>query len=277
MKLSNQWIAGFTDGEGCFNIQKIKRPPKGGERTDENENRKENIRHRFVICQDKKSVNVLYGIKEKLKCGSVHKAGGNMMAFDVSKKEHLENHIIPFFHNHTLKTSKRESFSVFVKSFSKDTSNHQVTGSRKTCISFSDSWFSGFVDAEGCFSVSLAKDYPRPQLVIGLQSKEEIFLVELQKFLKCGTLRTRKDGGIILQIVKSKDLEQYVFPKLQTKGGAVMLQTRKRISYQIFRQIVRIIREKRHHTVQGLEKIKKLKKRLSNFPKIESFSTNFHS
>lgn len=269
MKLSNGWIAGFTDGEGCFNIQKINPKPKEGE----NENRKENIRHRFVISQDKKSVNVLYGIKKKLKCGTVHKAGGNMMAFHVSKKEHLENIIIPFFHNHALKTSKRESFSAFVKSFSKHTYNHQITGE----LSFSDSWFSGFVDAEGCFSVSLVKDYPRPQLVIGLQSKEKQVLVELQKFLKCGTLRTRKDGAIILQIVSSKDLEQYVFPKLQTKGGAVLLQTRKRISYQIFRQVVCIIREKKHHTAQGLERIKKLKERLSKEQKIVTFSITNHS
>lgn len=277
MKLSNQWIAGFSDGKGCFNIQKIKGKTKEGERTDENKTLKEKICHRFVISQDKKSVNVLYGIKEKLKCGTVHKAGPNMMAFDVSKKDSLENTIIPFFHNHTLKTSKRESFSAFVKSFSKET----ITGSRDYIDSFdynfSDSWFSGFVDAEGCFSVSLVKDYPRPQLFIGLQSKETFFLVELQKFLKCGNLRNLKDGGVILQIVSSKDLERYVFPKLQTKGGAVMLQTRKRIIYQIFRQIVRIIREKKHHTLQGLEKIKKLRKRLSKELRIQTEPTTDYS
>ena len=34
-------------------------------------------------------------------------------------------------------------------------------------------WFCGIINAEGCFSVSLVKDYPRPQLVIGVQSKEK--------------------------------------------------------------------------------------------------------
>jgi len=81
----------------------------------------------------------------------------------------------------------------------------------------------------------------------------------LQKFLKCGTLNTRKDGAEILQIVSSKDYERYIFPKLQTKGGAVLLQSSKRISYMSFRKIVRLIIEKKHQTVQGLEKIKKYK------------------
>lgn len=262
MKLSNEWIAGFTDGEGCFNIQKVKRKiTKQGNRLDENEIPKQERCHRFVISQNKKSVSVLYGIKEKLKCGTVQRAGKNRMAFQVSKRDHLEKIIVPFFHNHTLKTAKGESFSAFRESLSGERLKDQIEGSKE--YNFSDSWFCGFVDAEGCFSVSLVKDYPRVRLLIGLQSRERLFLVELQKFLKCGTLRTRKDGTLILQIVSSKDLEQYVFPKLQTRGGAVMLQTRKRIKYQIFRRIVRIIREKNHHTVQGLGKILKLKDRLS--------------
>ena len=273
MKLSNEWIAGFSDGEGCFNIQKIKRKTTN-KTLQVVSNESTLLRHRFIISQDKKSVNVLYGIKEKLKCGTVHKAGDSMMAYQVSKKNHLENIIIPFFQKHTLKTAKREHFSAFVESFSRDYRfllRNQTTNN--SAYNFSDNWFRGFVDASGCFSVSLVKDYPRPQLVIGLQSKEKQVLVELQKFLKCVTLRTRKDGAIILQIVSSKDLERYIFPKLQTRGGAVMLQTRKRISYQIFRKIVDIIRDKNHHTVEGLKKIKHLKNRLSKESRVETECT----
>ena len=115
------------------------------------------------------------------------------------------------------------------------------------------------MDAQASFSVSLVKDYPRPQLLIGLQSKEKQLLAELQKFLKCGTFHKKKDGTEILQIVSSKDLERYIFPKLQTKGGAVLLQSSKRISYQNFRKIVRLIMEKKHKNVPGLEKIRKYK------------------
>lgn len=342
MQLTNEWISGFVDGEGCFNIQKIKRtkkitaayPLRGKESrvlfplqqplviedekpfkevlkssirhtkrrdkkslhsekitagvpscvSQEIQGEKTILRHRFIVSQDKRSGGVLYGLKRKFKCGTVHKAGGNMMAFQVSKSLHLEKIIIPFFQKYTLKTTKRESFRLFVESMKKY--NKVQTRSRDSISSvtllseeevlkssilkekeksscFSDNWLCGFIDAEGCFSVSLVKDYPRPQLLIGLQSKEKEMLVELQKFLKCGTLRTRKDGASILQVASSRDLERYIFPKLQRKGGAVLLQTSKRISYQKFRKIVRLIIEKKHHTIEGLEKIKKYKTTLN--------------
>lgn len=302
MQLTNEWISGFVDGEGCFNIQKINRKKKLSE--DKKYTKKNSLckyelfikvnnietpsvieervlRHRFIVSQDKRSIGVLYGLKRKFKCGTVHKGGGNMMAFQVSRTVHLENIIVPFFQKYPLLTKKGESFCSFVKSLKNyNEKNRIIENEKEKSIStidhkgdkkllsqprynFSDNWFRGFIDAEGCFFVSLVKDYPRPQLIIGLESKEKQMLVQLQKFLKCGTLRKRKDGAEILQIVSSKDLERYIFPKLQTKSGAVLLQTVKRISYQKFRKIVRLICEKKHQTIEGLEKIKKLKKSLN--------------
>ena len=279
MQLTNSWISGFVDGEGCFNIQKTEK--------------KNNTRHWFIVSQDKKSVSVLYGLKQHFKCGTVHKGGGNIVAFRVSNIAHLQTIIIPFFQKYTLKTLKQESFRLFVESlenYVKDKQKNHITKTHaENCISlekketvlknggakhsetfapplaynFSDGWFRGFVDAKGCFFVCLVKDYPRPQLIIGLQLKEKPLLVELQKFLKCGTLRKTKDSAFILQIVSSRDLERYIFPKLQTKGGAVLLQSSKRLSYQKFRKVVRLVVEKKHYTIEGLEKIKSLKNGLN--------------
>lgn len=280
MQLTKEWISGFVDGEGCFNIQKIKK--KTGLPI---------LRHRFIVNQDKRSVSVLYGLKQHFKCGTVHKAGGNMMAFQVSKITHLQTIIIPFFQKHTLKTLKLQSFRLFAESLAnyvKDNQKSQIMekgaenndmGKKENLddvlkdvekrqsetlappftYNLSDGWFRGFIDAEGCFSVSLVKDYLRPQLIIGLHSKEKPLLIELQKFLKCGSLRKIKDNAEILQIVSSRDLERYIFPKLQTKGGAVLLQTSKRLAYQKFRKIVRLVVEKKHYTIEGLDKIKVLK------------------
>ena len=287
MQLTNQWISGFVDGEGCFNIQKIKK-----------ETLTVILRHRFIVSQDKRSVSVLYGLKQHFKCGTVHKAGDNIMAFTVSNITHLITIVIPFFQKYTLKTSKVESFRLFVESlenYVKDKQKSHIiqkhglsSENSEFCIdmekkenfeyilknngakqsetftpfstyNFSDGWFRGFIDAQGCFFVYIVKDYPRVQLIISLQSKEKPLLVELQKFLKCGTLRKRKDNTEILQIVSSRDLERYIFPKLQTKGGAVLLQTLKRLSYQKFRKIVRLVVEKKQYTIEGLEKIKILK------------------
>ena len=288
MQLTNEWISGFVDGQGCFNIQKIKTKTSIVV-----------LRHRFIVSIDKRSVSVLYALKQSFKCGTVHKGKGNMMFFQVSKIAHLQTIIFPFFQKYTLKTFKSQDFRLFVESLENYVSSHQKmhiiekhTENTKFSIdmgkneildyiskndsakhsetfipaftyNFSDGWFRGFIDAEGCFFVSLVKDYPRPQLIIGVLSKDKPLLIELQKFLKCGTLRTGKDNTEILQIVSSLNLERYIFPKLQTKGGAVLLKTSNRLSYQKFRKIVRLVVEKKHYTIEGLEKIKILKNGLN--------------
>ena len=272
MQLTKQWVSGFVDGEGCFNIQKTKEKKSGVV-----------LRHRFIVSQDKRSVSVLYGLKNLFKCGTVHKGGKNIMSFQVSNTTHLQNIIVPFFQKYTLQTLKRESFCLFVESLesyvkstteknTEDQNNQKQHYKESVCskksfpplvYNLSDGWFRGFIDAEGCFFVSIVKDYPRVQLLIGLQSKEKPLLVEMQKFLKCGALRKRKDGAFVLQVANKTDLEGHIFPKLQTKGGAVLLRTSKRISYQKFRKIVRLMLEKKHYTVPGLEKIKLLKSGLN--------------
>ena len=252
MKLTNKWIAGFVDGKGSFHIQQLKLNlfTVNGESQRLNESLNRILRHRFIISQDKTSQNVLYGIKEKLGCGTVHRAGGNMMAFQVSRVDHLEDIIVPFFQKHPLQTRKRETFRVFRESLRAYKAKCQPVSDEKrdenSAYDLSDDWFRGFIDAEGCFSVSLVKDYPRPQLVIGLQSEENQLMAELQRFLGCGTLKLKRDNGLVLQVVSQKDLELIIFPKLQTRGGLVQLKTSKRISYQRFRKIVRLIREKEH-------------------------------
>ena len=74
MEIKESWITGFVDGDGCFHIQKTQ--PK--------------IRHKFIVSQHKRSVNTLYALKKKFKCGSVHKAGKNMTAFEVSDQKCLD-------------------------------------------------------------------------------------------------------------------------------------------------------------------------------------------
>lgn len=98
MELTDDWIIGFVDGDGCFKIVK----------TSSNEKR-----YCFVVSQDKRSVDVLYALKQKFGCGSVNKAGGNMREYRVTKKEELAKVILPFFERHPLKTEKWRDFRLF--------------------------------------------------------------------------------------------------------------------------------------------------------------------
>lgn len=253
MEITSNWITGFVDGDGCFNIQKIK-----------TKNNTTLITHRFIVSQDKGSVDVLYALKKKFKCGSVHKAGNNMMAFTVTDKKNIENNIIPFFKKYPLQTEKRKDFYKFVESVS-NLNDFSIQQEKNFSFSITDQWFAGFVDAEGCFYVSIVKNYPRPQLIIGVLEKERVLMQHLQHYLQCGNIRVRKDKFVIFQVNSIKDFETKIFPKLFTKTNRNLLKTIKRISFQKFRKIVLLIRDKKHLNLLGMEKILKHKLLINNY------------
>ena len=253
MDISNNWITGFVDGDGCFNIQKI-----------QGKNNEVYIRHRFIVSQDKRSVDVLYALKKIFKCGSVHKAGNNMMAFTVTDKESIENIIIPFFIKYPLQTEKRKDFYIFVESVTHSTSFYKLQ-QENFSFSINDQWFAGFIDAEGCFYVSIVKNYPRPQLMIGVSEKNKNVMVFLQQYLQCGHIRVRKDKFIIFTVSSSKDFNEKIFPKLVTKTNKHLLKTIKRVFFQKFRKIVLLILQKKHLNTIGMQSILKLKILINNY------------
>ena len=71
MQINNNWITGFVDGDVCFSMQKVQ--GKYGI----------NIRYRFLVGQNKRSVYVLYALKKRFKCGNVHKSQGDSYNFTV--------------------------------------------------------------------------------------------------------------------------------------------------------------------------------------------------
>jgi hypothetical protein len=267
MEIRNNWITGFVDGDGCFNIQKIL-----------TKNKEVKIRHRFIVSQDKRSVDTLYALKKKLKCGSVHKAGKNMMAFTVSDKKSIENIIIPFFKKYPLQTEKRKDFYKFVESVTgqQSSTNNNFYNEQIKNFNFSidDQWFAGFVDAEACFYVSIVKNYPRPQLLIGASEKEKDLFFFLKDYLQCGTIRIRKDKFVMFTVTRNEDFITKIFPKLYTKTSKNLLKTIKRHFFMKFRKIVLLILKKQHLNSSGMEKILKLKLTINKPDSLLSFVSN---
>ena len=267
MEIRNNWITGFVDGDGCFNIQSTL-----------TKNKEIKIRHRFIISQDKRSVDTLYALKKKFKCGSVHKAGRNMMAFTVSDKKSIENIIIPFFKKYPLQTEKRKDFYKFVESVSNEKTNDFYNKQIKNFnFSIDDQWFAGFVDAEACFYVSIVKNYPRPQLFIGASEKEKDLLFFLKDYLGCGNIRIRKDKFVMFTVTSNEDFINKIFPKLYTKTSKNLLKTIKRHFFMKFRKIVLLILKKQHLNSVGMEKILKLKLSLNKTNSLISSLSNITS
>ena len=112
------WITGFVDGEGCFSIHVVRQPHR--------ENRRGyktgfQVAHQFVVTQGAKSIECLHMMQEFFGVGRVycnrrfdnHKE--HLYQFVVAKRSDLLRTIIPFFQQHSLRTSKQLDFLKFVK------------------------------------------------------------------------------------------------------------------------------------------------------------------
>ena len=106
MKLEAQWITGFVDGEGCFHvgINPNKEMTAGFQ-----------VLPEFTVVQHKRDVQILHALKDYFGCGVVRVNHGDRMAYRVRSKQHLLDHIVPFFLEHPLKTKKNVDFRKFRK------------------------------------------------------------------------------------------------------------------------------------------------------------------
>jgi hypothetical protein len=104
MDLDAQWIVGFVDGEGCFHIG-INRHPEMAAGFQ--------VLPEFTVVQHERDIKVLHALKAYFGCGVVRVNHGDRMAFRVRGIQHLLQRILPFFMQHTLKTSKNVDFLKF--------------------------------------------------------------------------------------------------------------------------------------------------------------------
>ena len=121
-------------------------------------------------------------------------------------------------------------------------------------------WVSGFVDGEGCFHVSINKS---PQMSIGWQvlpefrivqhERDESVLKELQQFFRAGKVVTNHGARKELRIRKLNDLKNVVLFFKQHP-----LKTKKKKDFQIFGEILELMENKKHLTVEGLTNIANL-------------------
>lgn len=109
LKIEN-WIIGFTDGEGCFSVSFIRnKTTKNGWQ----------IFPEFVITQGEKSLPALKLFQKYFKCGKifVNKRYDNhnedLYRFCIRSIKDLREKVVPFFARNKLRTMKRKDFEMF--------------------------------------------------------------------------------------------------------------------------------------------------------------------
>ena len=103
MTLANDWVVGFTDGEGCFfiGIQQHSEMTIGYQ-----------VLPEFVVVQHERDIQILHALKRFFGCGVVRKNHGDRQCYRVRKLQDLKK-ICEFFLHHSLKTKKQVDFRKF--------------------------------------------------------------------------------------------------------------------------------------------------------------------
>ena len=133
-------------------------------------------------------------------------------------------------------------------------------------------WVVGFVDGEGCFSVSCNRNPTTklgyqifPEFVVTQGEKSLNVLEDIRQFFGCGNIfiNRRKDNHrepIYRYCVRSiRDLEKIIIPFFKRHP----LRTAKRNDFELFCRIILMMRAGDHLRMEGIEKILLLKSQMN--------------
>ena len=105
MEISNDWVVGFVDGEGCFYVGITEHP----EMTVGYQ-----VLPEFRIVQHQSDVQVLFALKKFFRSGVVRKNHDYRSELRIRKLDSLLD-VVKFFEKHPLKTKKNADFKKFAR------------------------------------------------------------------------------------------------------------------------------------------------------------------
>lgn len=129
-------------------------------------------------------------------------------------------------------------------------------------IKFDPQWVVGFTDGEGCFHIGISqnKTYKTgfqvlPEFVIVQHQRDIKLLYNLVSYFRCGVVRRNHEDRYCFRVRKLDDLYQIILPFFEKH----QLKTMKKVDFLKFRRVVRMMQTGEHLTMEGLEKIRKIK------------------
>ena len=128
-------------------------------------------------------------------------------------------------------------------------------------------YLAGFTDGEGSFHVSFRRrdDYQIPlkiSLCFNVSQKDPVILSLFKKHLECGKIRERKQDGVhYYEVNNFQAIQTNVIPFFKRFG---FLSAKKKKDFSKFQQIAKLIAQKEHLTVEGIQKILKLRSQMND-------------
>lgn len=123
-------------------------------------------------------------------------------------------------------------------------------------------YISGYVDGEGCFSVSFLK---RPKLTIGIETRPSFsvsqnedrakILYHMQNIFRCGHMRRDySDKTLKYEVRNLKDLCDQIIPHFRMYS----MISDKQQDFELFAQVCELMKVDEQHTKSGMRKIIRL-------------------
>lgn len=287
-----EWLAGFTDAEGNFNISL--------------RNFKDNKYNSLIITyQIGLHIDDLFLLKliqKKLNCGHISISGKRCNYF-VNDRESLINVILPIFNYAKLNSSKYFQFLIFEKAINLIKNKYHLTeegkleiikyfheikivnktstSKNKSDIIISDYWLGGFTDGDGCFSSS--KYYPK--LKFENHIKELELFESIKEFFNSGNLtilKARKNikngyatnSMVVLEFNNIHNLKNVIIPFYKNNGYATnfsgwlrqsILKSKKYLDFCDWSILVNICYYGYHKLPLGIDLFCQIKERMNNF------------
>jgi hypothetical protein len=142
----------------------------------------------------------------------------------------------------------------------------QYAGSQQDLVNL-PSYISGYVDGEGCFTVSIS---PRPTLLVGWEVRPSVsvsqngdrceVLLEIQDYFGCGTIRPDRSDRTLKWEVRNLSL---IVTKIIPHFRRYSLRSGKGRDFERFAEICERMALKEHLTIAGLQEIVRLAEQMN--------------
>jgi hypothetical protein len=123
-------------------------------------------------------------------------------------------------------------------------------------------WVSGFVDGEGCFSISILKNSElktgwsvKATFSIHIHSNDLALLEKIKEYFGVGGITKSGKNLVQFRVSSLKDFTNVIIPHFDE----FPLITQKRADYMLFKHIVEMLNRKEHLTPGGLQEIVNLR------------------
>jgi hypothetical protein len=151
-----------------------------------------------------------------------------------------------------------------------------ILSNQSNLVSLNPYFVTGFSDGEACFFIGFnaSKKYQTGYQVqaifqISLYNQDSALLSQIQSYFGAGKISKHGKNSVYLRVTSSKDLRVVI-----SDFDKYPLSSQKRADYELFKQALELIQNKKHLTADGLKEIVSIKASM-NLGLSESLKTAF--